>query len=419
MGTKVGKKSATTIVKALSSGVVPPRGAEQIAVGRRNEICAFDRDLEDAAEGIGAFRFIIGEYGSGKTFLSQLIRTHSADMGFIVMNADLTPSSRLKGSNGEGIMLYRKLISSATMKGMMDGGAIEALIQTWLSGVETRASERTGMPVQNLQIRDVETQIGLETEKISMPFSADFFRVIIKYYVRSRADRDVTDQLRWLGGECNSLKESKDKLDIGSCVKDENWYMFIRLWSEFAVMAGFKGLVLIMDQADVLLKTANSARNANYEMILAMYNDIAQGYSRHMAAYMCGTPEFLENPVTGLYSYGALRTRLEESRFEKGLDINSGPVVRTKPLTVEEQEALLLRILELHQIANEYESEITPEMVERYMLSVRSNSESVSPRILSRDFIALLNVLRAYPDKNFDGLLEGRSVETDTGQEFI
>jgi hypothetical protein len=340
-------------------------------------------------------------------------------MGFVVMNADLTPSSRLKGSGGEGVMLYRKLISSTTVKGMMDGGAIEALIQTWLAGVEARASERIGVPAQNLQVRDVESQIDIDTERISMPFFADFSKVLTKYYVRNRAGRDVADQVRWFGGECNSIKEARDRLDIGSCVKDENWYMFIRIWSEFAVMAGYKGLVLIMDQADVLLKTANSARNANYEMILAMYNDIAQGRSRHMAAYMCGTPEFLENPVIGLYSYGALRTRLEESRFEKGLALNSGPIVRTKPLTAEEQEALLLRIMELHQTANEYQSTVTPEMVERYISSVRANSDSVSPRILSRDFLALSHVLRAYPDKDFDGLLEGRSVETDTGQEFI
>ncbi len=417
MGIKIGRKSANVIIKALSSGVVPSRGAEQIAVGRKEEVLAFDRDLKDVSDGIGVFRFIIGDYGTGKTFMAQLVRTHAADSGFLVMNADLSPTCRFKGSNGEGIMTYRQLMSSISVKGMMDGGALEAVLQTWMDGLRNKAAQRSGTDPASVSVREVEELIREETESMSyLPFYNDFKKVLVKYYVRVRTGRDVSDQIRWFNGDCNSLKEAKDTLEVGTCVKDDNWFVFIKMWAVFSAIAGYKGLVLILDQADVLTKVGSIARTSNYEMILSMYNDLSQGHAKSMAMYMCGTVDFMEDPLRGLFSYGALKSRIEESRFEKGHGTISGPVMRTKPLTAEEQEALLLRILELHQIANEYQSPVTQEMVEEYMRDVMANSTSVSPRMLSRDFIGLLNVLMENPDIDFHALVSGRSVEEDVGQ---
>ncbi len=417
MGIKIGRKSANVIIKALSSGVVPSRGAEQIAVGRKEEVLAFDRDLQDVSDGIGVFRFIIGDYGTGKTFMSQLVRTHAADSGFLVMNADLSPTCRFKGSNGEGVMTYRQLMSSISVKGMMDGGALEAVLQTWLDGLRSKAAEKSGKDPVSVSVREVEDLIREETASMSyLPFYNDFKKVLVKYYVRVRAGRDVSDQIRWFNGDCNSLKEAKEALEVGSCVREDNWFVFVKMWATFSSIAGYKGLVVILDQADVLTKIGSAARTSNYEMLLSMYNDLAQGHAKSLAMYVCGTVDFLEDPVRGLFSYGALRSRIEESRFEKDRGATSGPVMRTKPLTAEEQEALLLRILELHQIANEYESPVTQEMVEEYMRDVMSNSSSVSPRMLSRDFIGLLNVLKDDPSVDFHALVSGRSVEEDVGQ---
>ncbi len=253
MGIKVGRKSANIIIKALSSGVVPSRGAEQIAVGRKEEVLSFDRDLQDVSDGIGVFRFVIGDYGTGKTFISQLVRTHAADSGFLVMNADLSPACRLKGSNGEGVMTYRQLMSSISVKGMMDGGALEAVLQTWMEGLRNRIAESAGKDPSAVSVREVEDQIRKETESMSyVPFYNDFKKVLVKYYVRMRTGRDVSDQIRWFNGDCNSLKEAKDTLEVGSCVKDDNWFVFVKMWAVFASAAGYRGLVVILDQADVL-----------------------------------------------------------------------------------------------------------------------------------------------------------------------
>ncbi len=417
MVVKIGNKTAAMIIKALASGVVPSRGAEQIAVGRKEEVNAFESDLRGAAEGDGAFRFIIGEYGSGKTFMTKLIRARAADMGFVVVNADLTPSCRLRGSGGEGIRTYRQLIASMSFKGMMSGGASEALVQSWLLKLKSDIAEELGCKTYEVSVREMETQIRDNTSAMAhLPFYADFLRVVVKYYVRMNAGHDVSETMRWLNGECNTVTDSKETVGVASCVKDDNWYDFLKLWSQFAVSAGYQGLVVLIDQADVLLKTVPAARNSNYETLLAIYNDVVQNDCRHMAFYVCGTTEFLEDESRGLYCYGALRTRIEAVRFEKGREIYSGPVIRLKRLTMEEYEALLLKILEIHQIAEDYESGITQDMVEDYLRTVASGQ--VSPRLLTRDFIGLLDVLRAFPDTDFQSLIRERTIEDDVGQTF-
>jgi hypothetical protein len=419
MAAKIGKKTAAMIVKALASGVVPSRGAEQIAVGRRDEVSAFESDFQGVSDGDGAFRFIIGEYGSGKTFMTRLVRARAADLGFVVMNADLTPSNRLRGSNGEGIRTYRQLIASTSFKGMMDGGAAEALVQSWLVKLKSDVAEELGCKPSDVTVREMETQIRDGTSAMShLPFYSDFLKVVVKYYVRMNGGHDVSEAMRWLNGECNSITDSKETVGVASCVKDDNWYDFLKLWAQFAVSAGYQGLVVLIDQADVLLKTAPAARNSNYETLLAMYNDVVQSHGRPIAVYVCGTVEFLEDEAKGLYCYGALKTRIEDVRFEKSRDTYSGPVIRLKRLTAEEQEALLLKILEIHQIAEEYESPITQDMVEDYLRSVASGPRPVSPRMLSRDFIGLLDVLHAFPDTDFRSLIAERKLDDDVGQTF-
>ncbi|MBQ7622100.1 MAG: DUF2791 family P-loop domain-containing protein, partial [Candidatus Methanomethylophilaceae archaeon] len=111
------------MMNALSSGVVPRRGLEYIAVGRKKETQTFVNDLEDTSQGGGAFRFISGRFGNGKSFMTQMIRNYAMDHGFVVMDADLAINRRLTGSKKEGLNTYMELIKNMAYKARPDGGA--------------------------------------------------------------------------------------------------------------------------------------------------------------------------------------------------------------------------------------------------------------------------------------------------------
>lgn len=403
MATVIPKRTLTTMMNALSSGVVPRRGLEYIAVGRRKETETFVTDMEDTACGGGAFRFISGRFGNGKSFMTQMIRNNAIDRGFVVMDADLAINRRLTGSHKEGLNTYRELIRNTAIKARPDGGAMEIILQTWADGAQGDVAK---------ELRSITADMS------SMPFYRDFIKAVTAYCEDYLAEKDEIPALEWLKGECQSKVEAKKLFGSSTLIGDENWYEVIKLWTELFVRLGYKGLIVFLDEAVVLYKLQNRvSRSNNYERLLTMFNDIMQGKSTHLSIYVCGTPEFIEDPNRGLYSYEALRSRLVGGRFENGYDNYLGPVINLRPLTNEEIFVLLKTIKGLHEQRYEYESGITDDMIENYLRSVMASCISqkmITPREITRDLISLLDTLHQHPELKFEDMIKGRKVEADS-----
>lgn len=133
---RVPKRIAQTLINSLKGGVVPRTGLPYITVGRKNEIEALLHDVDIVSEGGASFRFIVGKYGSGKSFLLQTIRNYVMDRGFIVADADLSPERRLQGTKGQGLATYRELISNLSTKTKPEGGAVTLLLDKWINKIQ-------------------------------------------------------------------------------------------------------------------------------------------------------------------------------------------------------------------------------------------------------------------------------------------
>ena len=351
MMTEIPRRTLVTMMNALSSGVVPRRGLEYIAVGRRRETETFVNDLEDTAEGGGAFRFISGKFGNGKSFMIQMVRNYAMDRGFVVMDADLAINRRLTGSKKEGLNTYRELVRNMAVKSRPDGGALELVLQRWIDEVRQRMSAERNLPLKDIPAGDVAERLARETSAMSgLTYYQDFAAVVSAYWRDVSSGREDMPSLRWLKGEYELRSDVRRDLGITNMVNDTNWYDFIKIWAEFAHRIGYKGLVVFIDEGVVLYKIQNRvARSNNYERLLSMFNDIMQGKSSHLSVYVCGTPEFIEDPDRGLYSYEALRSRLVAGRFENGYDNYLGPVINLRPLTNEEVFVLLRTLRGMHE----------------------------------------------------------------------
>ena len=99
---KIPKRISQALLNSLNGGVVPRVGLPYIAVGRKEEIAALLHDVDIIAEGGASFRFLVGKYGSGKSFLLQTIRNYVMAKNFVVVDADLSPERRLQGTRGQG-----------------------------------------------------------------------------------------------------------------------------------------------------------------------------------------------------------------------------------------------------------------------------------------------------------------------------
>ena len=414
MTSNVPKRTLITMMNALSSGVVPRRGLEYIAVGRRKETETFVRDLDDTAAGGGAFRFISGRFGNGKSFMIQMIRNYAMDKGFVVMDADLSIDRRLTGSRKEGLNTYVELVKNMSIRTRPDNGALEPLLQEWIDSAEEAARKELGRDPNDAEIeaRLKKSVSGLST----LPYYNDFLKVVMSYYRDSRDGVEDIPALRWLRGEMELKRDVRSKLGIDSVINDSNWYGFIKIWAEFVVGLGYKGLVVFLDEAVVLYKLQNRAsRSNNYERLLTMFNDIMQGKSSYLSMYVCGTPEFIEDPNRGLFSYEALKSRLIQGKYENGYDNYLGPVINLRPLTKEEIYVLLRTIRDLHEQRYGYTFGVDDEKLQIYLGTVLSSvsSSMVTPREITRDLISLLDTLHQNPDATFEDLVIGRTVDAD------
>lgn len=412
------KRLSAPLINSFTAGVVPRVGLEYIAVGRKPEIEAVLQDMESIAAGGAAFRLITGPYGSGKSFMLQMIRNNAMDRDFVVADADLSPERRLVGTKGQGVATYRELVSRLSTKTRPDGGALETILQKWISGIQQQMMKASGLSIQDEQLnQEVEEQIVKATEQMqNLVHGFDFAKVIIAYWNGHKLadDEQKKAALRWLKGEYATKTEARRELQVSVIIDDDNWYDYIKLWSEFVVRVGHKGLLLFIDEGVNLYKITNAvSRQSNYEKLLTMFNDTMQGKAQYLGVFMGGTPQFLEDERKGLFSYPALRSRLIESKFSKaGFQNYSGPILKLDMLSHEEILLLLRKLLQIHDYHYAFASGLKDEHLVRFMQNAMDKlgaEQLLTTREVVRDFLDLLHTLRQNQGATFDQLLGGLS----------
>lgn len=414
---RVPRRILSALLSSVSAGVVPRAGAPYIAIGRRDEIGAILTDLENIGEGGSAMRFLIGRYGSGKSFLMQLIRGYALERDFLTADADLTPERRLYGSGGAGVATYRELMKNLASKASPDGGALPRVIARWIGGLQESigGEDADGEALRaavGATLRDVEFMVG----------GFDFARVIAAYY---RAYLDGNDEqmsacLCWLRGEFASKVEARRALgfQVSVIIDDDNWYDFIKLWAVLARKIGYRGLVVFVDECVNLYKIVHRvSRENNYEKILSMFNDALQGKAEGLLLVFGGTPQFLEDPRRGLFSYEALRSRLCDSRFADTEFRNLiGPVIRLRRLSDDELYALIVRVTALYAQYYNWTPRIT-EAEQLHFLQIclaRAGADSmITPREILRDYMTVLNILMQNESADFSRIVSGVIGEQD------
>ncbi|WP_017306761.1 ATP-binding protein [Spirulina subsalsa] len=407
---KIPKRVSTALINALAAGVVPRIGLEHIAVGRELEISAIAQDLENISEGGAGFRFVVGRYGAGKSFMLQLIRNLAMEQGFVVADADLSPELRLAGSKNQAVATYRELMKNIATRTSPKGGAISLILEKWTSGILSQVAQTTGKrPGEEGFDDQVELKIREVVDHLEgLVHGFDFANVIIAYWRGYREDnQDKQDNaLRWLRGEFSSKTEARTALDVRVIIDDETWYDYLKLWAKFASDIGYKGLIVLLDEAIHLYKISHSrSRQSNYDRLLAMFNDTMQGKAEYLGVIIGGTPQLVEDKRRGLFSDEAWRTRLAKSRFHQdGLQDYSGPVIELEPLTSEQLSQLLQRLIEVHAQHFKYQSPLGLAEIEDFKQEVTNRlgaDKLFTPRELVRDFMSLLNILQQNSQVDF------------------
>lgn len=410
---RVPKRIAQTVLNSLKGGVVPRIGLPYITVGRKAEIEALLHDVDVIQEGGASFRFIVGRYGSGKSFLLQTIRNYVMDKNFVVVDGDLSPERRLQGSKGQGLATYRELIQNLSTKTRPEGGALTLILDRWINSVQTQVvSEGIASDDPKFEAAVDQKSYGVISSLNELVHGFDFAKLLNMYYHAYMSGDDETKAkvVKWFRGEYSHKTEAKKDLGVDIIISDSDWYEYLKLFATFFRQAGYAGLMIMIDELVNIYKIPNAiSRQYNYEKILTMYNDTLQGKAKYLGIIMCGTPQAVEDRRRGVYSYEALRSRLASGKFaqESARDMYA-PVIRLEPLTAEEMLVLTEKLADMHANLYGYERTITDNDLAQFIKIEYARvgaDTSITPREIIRDFIELLDIVWQNPDKKITDLL--------------
>lgn len=406
-------KEREIIIQSLRSGVVPRLGLQHIQVGRSDELKSFISNITTIANGGTSFRLVIGEYGSGKTFFLSLVRSIALQQGLVTMNADLSPTKRLHGTDGQARLLLSELIASLSTRTKQDGNALQNILEKFIAMARTEAEQH-----QRNVISVIHEQLS---ELNEYPGGYAFAQVIKKYWEAYEEGNNILKDcaLRWLKAEYTTKTDSLRDVGVREFIDDSSLFNTLKLYSILIQKAGYKGLLICMDEMVNFYKISNSvSRKANYEEILNILNNTLQGTLTNIGFIMSGTPEFLTDGNRGLYSYEALKSRLAENSFSKkiGLVDYNSTVLRLSNLTKEELYLLLKNLRNVFAGGDESKYLVPDEALLAYLNHCANkigDSYFRTPRNTIKGFLDLLSMLEQYPDLQWSDMIEKIEIVKD------
>ncbi|MFN3149213.1 ATP-binding protein [Bremerella sp.] len=406
---KIPPRERNAILQSLAAGVVPAIGLQHIQVGRLKEVEALIRDLKLVEDGAASVRFIVGRFGSGKTFFLNLIKSVAQQRKFVVAQADITTDRRLYGTSGQAQSLYSELMRNLSTRSRPDGNALSNVVERWIGEVDHEIRSGGG------DDEDVKREFGRRLRPLQDLVSGfDFVTVMTKYYEGYLAHNDALQDaaLRWLRAEYNTKTEAREELGVRSIIDDTGFYDYLKLFASFVRIAGYAGLMVNIDELVVLSHRLSntSSRNRNYEAILRIINDCLQGRVEGLAFLFAGTDECMEDPRRGLYSYEALATRLAPNRYAtEGQQDFASPVIKLENLRPEDCFVLLANIRRVHVGDGEENQLIPNEGIEGYLNDCNARMGAAyfqTPRDTVKDFVNLLNMLEQDSTRTWNDLIK-------------
>lgn len=414
------RKERAAIIQSLGAGVVPAIGLHHIQVGRRNEVAAIIEDLKHVENGSSSIRFVVGRFGSGKTFFLNVMRTVALERGFVALQADITTDRRFHGSRGQARSLYSELMKNLATRSRPEGGAMSNLIEKWIGELDHAIRSKGG----NEDDVKIELQSALKPLQ-DLVSGFDFVTVLSRYYDGYLTDNDELQiaALRWLRAEYSTKTEARQALGVRTIIDDNAIYEYLKLFAAFVRIAGYKGLLVNTDELVVLSHRLNNtvARNNNYESILRILNDCLQGRTEGLLFLLAGTDECIEDRRRGLYSYEALATRLAPNKFaSETMRDYSSPIVKLDPLTPEDCFVLLCNIRKVCAGGESSRYLIPDDGIKEYLRHCSERMGAAyfqTPRDTVKDFVGLLKVLEQNPSANWRDLLGSPDVSSEPARE--
>jgi hypothetical protein len=397
MGTLTAK-DVEHVFESLRKGLVPERGIDTFAVGIEKQRGELHRQLELAGGGEGTIKFLRGGYGCGKTFMARLALLDAQERGFATSFVVVSDND-LKFHRFDDV--YRKVMTELGTSSC-PRGALSDILDRWIARVED-ALIAAGEDEDAADF-DEKVQQRLEADLASLTGGQapqDFIRVIQTIF-RLKQEGQVSEAgalISWLCGSGNVAAASKKVAGIKGDIGSRDALDYLRGVLEIVKAAGYKGLLIVIDEAETILRMRSDSRHKSLNGIRQIAD--AAGSYPGMLWLFTGTPEFFDtrHGVAGLTPLHDRIRFLKQGAFASLRQAQ----LELVPFDAERLRSVALRLRELYPSGTRsvLEERVSLDFIDRLVAEVTKGFRGdvgVVPRQFLREFVTQLDLVEENDD---------------------
>lgn len=412
-------RDAAHIFQRLRNGTVPDRGLDAFAVGIERHRKELQRKLDEVKGGEGDVKFLRGGYGCGKTFMANLLVQDAKERRFATSFVVVSDNDLHFHKFDE---LYRKVVSGLSTPTCAQG-ALGDILDRWIGGIE-EGLLALGVPEGDPAF-ETNVLAKLDEQLVALTGGrapADMVRVVRKVFELKQAGRlqDASALVSWLSGSSNVAAGIKTLAGVKGDISSTDAMAYLRGILEIVKSAGYTGLVIVIDEAETILRMRGDVRSKSLNAIRQIV-DASSTYPGLLWVFT-GTPTFFDDRH-GVKGVEALHARV---KYES---LNGVPSLRQPQLALEpfkadrlSKVALKLRSIDPELSAEEAERRLPRELIEQLVAKVTEGFHGdvgVVPRQFLRTFVNVLDTLADNPEQDAHALLGFQPGELTPQEEAV
>ncbi len=386
------------VFQELRGGITPARGLEAFGVGIDRQRGELQRMLDHVGHGEGAFKFLRGGYGCGKTFVARLAALDAQERGFATSFVVVSVND-LRFHNFADV--YRHVVSELATKSC-PRGALGDILDRWIGKVEeelVRLGADEDAPDFDAKVRArLDEQLAALTGGLAPEELTTAVRAIFDLK-QQRKHADASALISWLAGSKNVAADVKRRAGIRGDIGNREALGYLRGILEIAKAAGYKGLVIIIDELETVLRARRDTRAASLEGLRKIVD--AAGSYPGLLWLFTGTPDFFDARA-GVQGLAPLHDRIAFQKIGNAVSLRQ-PQLELTPFNRARLLEVALRLRALYPSADRatFEQKVTPELLGGLADSVTqgfAGDVGVVPRQFLRQLVLVFDLVDQEPD---------------------
>lgn len=393
-------QDATHVFEALRKGLVPERGLDAFAEGIDKQRGEIHRQLDIAGSGDGTIKFLRGGYGCGKTFMARLALADAQERNFATSFVVVSDND-LKFHKFDDV--YRKVMNELGTAAC-PRGALGDILDRWIGAVEEALI--AGGADEDADDFDDQVRARLHADLVAKTQGTapeDFIRVVQTIFdLKQKGEMvEAGALISWLCGSGNVAASAKKLAGIKGDIESRSALDYLRGVLEIVKAAGYGGMLIIIDEAETILRMRKDSRHKSLNGIRQIA-DVAGTYPGLLWLFT-GTAEFYDTRH-GVAGLAPLHDRIAFMN-QGGFASLRQPQLELKPFTEARLKKVAMRLRALFPAVDRQRLEglVSEEFVTRLAAEVTKGFKGdvgVVPRQFLRQFINVMDLVEEHD--NYD-----------------